>query len=72
MLAQLPEAPPGSRGLSLLLVPKWREGGQRNAVHCDGLAHKLGIRGSATCALRFDCAMVGWSARSTAASRQCS
>lgn len=59
VLARLPDAPPGSRGLSLLLVPKWREDGQRNAVHCDGLEHKLGIRGSATCALRFDGAR-GW------------
>ncbi|WP_349975034.1 acyl-CoA dehydrogenase family protein [Pseudomonas sp. WHRI 8519] len=59
VLARLPDASPGSRGLSLLLVPKWREDGQRNAVFCDGLEHKLGIRGSATCALRFEGAR-GW------------
>ena len=59
VLARLADAPAGSRGLSLLLVPKWLDDGQRNAVHCDGLEHKLGIRGSATCALRFEQAQ-GW------------
>ncbi|WDM57583.1 acyl-CoA dehydrogenase [Pseudomonas sp. NEEL19] len=59
VLARLPGAPAGSRGLSLLLVPKWLEDGQRNAVQCEGLEHKLGIRGSATCALRFEAAS-GW------------
>ncbi|POG10945.1 acyl-CoA dehydrogenase [Pseudomonas putida] len=59
VLARLPDAPAGSRGLSLLLVPKWHEDGRRNGVHCDGLEHKLGIRGSATCALRFEGAR-GW------------
>ncbi|WP_110972406.1 acyl-CoA dehydrogenase [Pseudomonas huaxiensis] len=59
VLARLPDAPQGSRGLSLLLVPKWLDDGQRNAVYCDGLEHKLGIRGSATCALRFEQAK-GW------------
>lgn len=59
VLARLPGAPAGSRGLSLLLVPKWLEDGQRNAVQCEGLEHKLGIRGSSTCALRFEAAS-GW------------
>ncbi|MDH1551766.1 MULTISPECIES: acyl-CoA dehydrogenase family protein [Pseudomonas] len=59
VLARLPGAPAGSRGLSLLLVPKWLEDGQRNTVQCEGLEHKLGIRGSATCALRFEAAS-GW------------
>ncbi|MHA6195474.1 acyl-CoA dehydrogenase family protein [Pseudomonas wadenswilerensis] len=59
VLARLPDAPAGSRGVSLLLVPKWLDDGTRNAVHCDGLEHKLGIRGSATCALRFEGAR-GW------------
>ncbi|MFG0409381.1 acyl-CoA dehydrogenase family protein [Pseudomonas sp. FYR_11] len=59
VLARLPGAPTGSRGLSLLLVPKWLEDGQPNAVQCEGLEHKLGIRGSATCALRFEAAS-GW------------
>ncbi|QQE86060.1 acyl-CoA dehydrogenase [Pseudomonas putida] len=54
VLARLPDAPAGSRGLSLLLVPNGLEGGVGNGVQCDGLEHKLGIRGSATCALRFE------------------
>lgn len=59
VLARLPDAPSGSRGVSLLLVPKWLDDGERNGVYCDGLEHKLGIRGSATCALRFEGAR-GW------------
>ncbi|PSS58436.1 acyl-CoA dehydrogenase [Pseudomonas sp. BBP2017] len=59
VLVRVPEAPAGSRGLSLMLVPKWLEQGERNAVHCDGIEHKLGIKGSATCALHFDQAR-GW------------
>jgi len=59
VLARLPDAPAGSRGLSLLLVPNGLEGGVGNGVQCDGLEHKLGIRGSATCALRFEGAK-GW------------
>ncbi|WP_414157076.1 acyl-CoA dehydrogenase family protein [Pseudomonas sp. BNK-15] len=59
VLARLPDAPAGSRGLSLLLVPNGLEGGVGNGVQCDGLEHKMGIRGSATCALRFEGAK-GW------------
>ncbi|GGO83434.1 acyl-CoA dehydrogenase [Marinobacterium nitratireducens] len=62
VLARLPEAPPGPRGLSLFLVPKWldREGGrERNEVYCTGIEHKMGIRGSATCSLSFEGA-TGW------------
>lgn len=59
VLVRLPDAPPGSRGLSLALVPKILPDGARNAVHCDGIEHKMGIRGSATCVLRFDGA-TGW------------
>jgi alkylation response protein AidB-like acyl-CoA dehydrogenase len=59
VLVRLPDAPPGSRGLSLALVPKILPDGRRNAVHCDGIEHKMGIRGSATCVLRFDGA-TGW------------
>ena len=54
MLARLPEAPAGSKGLSLFLAPKWLPGGQRNAIHCDGIEKKMGIKGSATCAMRFE------------------
>jgi alkylation response protein AidB-like acyl-CoA dehydrogenase len=67
VLARLPDAPGGSRGLSLFLVPKLlpaadgtRHGlGKRNAVHCRGIEHKMGIRASATCSLDFDGA-TGW------------
>lgn len=59
VLVRLPGAPAGSRGLSLMLVPKWLEQGERNGVQCDSIEHKLGIKGSATCALHFDQAR-GW------------
>jgi len=59
VLARLEGAPAGSRGISLFLVPKVLEDGTRNAVHCDGIEHKMGLHGSATCAMRFDGAQ-GW------------
>jgi alkylation response protein AidB-like acyl-CoA dehydrogenase len=59
VLARLPEAPPGSKGLSLFLVPKVLPDGSRNAVRCDGLEKKMGIKGSATCVMAFDGA-TGW------------
>ena len=59
VLARIAGAPPGSRGLSLFLVPKWLDDGARNAVHCDGIEHKMGLHGSPTCALRLDGAL-GW------------
>jgi alkylation response protein AidB-like acyl-CoA dehydrogenase len=64
VLARLPEAPEGSRGLSLLLVPQRLPAddgglGDDNAVHCVGIEKKLGLNGSPTCALRFEGA-VGW------------
>ncbi|SFV05696.1 acyl-CoA dehydrogenase [Pseudoduganella namucuonensis] len=59
VLARLPDAPPGSKGVSLFLVPKWLPDGARNAVHCTGIEHKMGIRGSATCAMEFEGA-TGW------------
>lgn len=58
VLARLPGAAAGTRGISLFLVPR-RLNGQPNGVICDGIEHKLGIRGSATCSLRFDGAQ-GW------------
>jgi len=59
VLARLPDAPSGTRGLSLFLVPKFLpdadgEPGERNGVHCDAIEHKLGLRANATCTLRFD------------------
>ncbi|GLX16028.1 acyl-CoA dehydrogenase [Pseudomonas straminea] len=59
VLARLPDAPAGTRGISLFLVPKRLDDGSRNAVRCDGIEHKMGIRGSATCSLSFDGAQ-GW------------
>ncbi|MDR0202494.1 MAG: acyl-CoA dehydrogenase [Delftia acidovorans] len=58
VLARLPEAPAGTRGLSLFLAPRGipLDGGGflPNAVHCDGIEKKMGIKGSATCAMRFE------------------
>lgn len=59
VLCREPGAPAGTRGLSLALVPKWLPDGTRNAWVCDGLEHKMGIHGSATCAVRYEGA-VGW------------
>ena len=59
VLARLPGAPAGSRGVSLFLVPKRLDRGLSNAVRCDGIEHKMGIKGSATCSLVFDGAQ-GW------------
>lgn len=59
VLARLPDAPPGSRGISLFLVPKLLPDGARNAAYCTGIEHKMGIHGSATCAMQFDGA-TGW------------
>jgi alkylation response protein AidB-like acyl-CoA dehydrogenase len=64
VLARLPDAPAGSKGISLFIVPKMkvdRDGvmGQRNAVRCGSLEHKMGIHGSATCVINFDGAQ-GW------------
>ncbi|MDE1166402.1 MAG: acyl-CoA dehydrogenase [Pseudomonas sp.] len=58
VLARLPDAPAGSRGISLFLVPKRLDSGA-NALRCDGIEHKMGIKGSATCSLVFDGAQ-GW------------
>ncbi|AJC21343.1 acyl-CoA dehydrogenase family protein [Pandoraea pulmonicola] len=54
VLARTPDAPAGSAGLSLFLVPKVLADGTRNAVHCTGIEHKMGIRGSATCSMAFE------------------
>jgi len=64
VLAKLPDAPPGTRGISLFLVPKFiptEDGhpGARNGVTCTALEHKMGIKASATCALSFEDAK-GW------------
>lgn len=59
VLAKLPDAPAGSRGISLFLVPKYlpnAEGkpGVRNTVAVGSLEHKMGIHASATCVMNFD------------------
>jgi len=54
VLARLPQSPPGPRGLSLFLVPKFYEDGQRSAVHCERIEEKMGLHASPTCVLRFD------------------
>lgn len=59
VLARLPNAPEGTKGISLFIVPKFTadaEGNllQRNGVNCGALEHKMGIHGNATCALNFD------------------
>jgi len=58
VLARLPDAPAGSRGISLFLVPKFLindDGslGARNDLHCHSLEHKLGIHGSPTCTMIY-------------------
>jgi len=64
VLARLPDAPAGSKGISMFIVPKLRVArdggaGERNAVRCGAIEHKMGIHGSATCVLNFDGAQ-GW------------
>ena len=54
VLARLPDAPPGPKGLSLFLVPKFYPDGQRSAVHCERIEEKMGLHGSPTCVMRFD------------------
>ncbi len=59
VLARLPDAPKGTKGISLFVVPKYLAGadggvGERNAVHCVGIEHKMGIRASATCSMNFE------------------
>ena len=59
VLARLPDAPPGPKGLSLFLVPKFYADGTRSAAHCDRIEEKMGLHGSPTCVMRFDEAL-GW------------
>ncbi|WDS36313.1 acyl-CoA dehydrogenase C-terminal domain-containing protein [Pseudoxanthomonas sp.] len=59
VLAKLPDAPAGAKGISLFVVPKFkvaRDGsvGERNAVRCGSIEHKMGIKGSVTCVMNFD------------------
>lgn len=59
VLAKLPDAPEGSRGISLFIVPKYSVNadgsvGEFNNVSCGSIEHKMGIHGSATCVMNFD------------------
>lgn len=59
VLARLPDAPEGTKGISLFVVPKFNVdedgvAGERNAVHCASLEKKMGIKASATCVMNFD------------------
>ena len=62
VLARLPDAPAGSKGISLFAVPKFLvldDGslGERNGIYCGGLEHKMGIPGNATCQMVLDGAL---------------
>ncbi|HTH27243.1 MAG TPA: acyl-CoA dehydrogenase C-terminal domain-containing protein, partial [Sphingobium sp.] len=64
VLAKTPGAPAGSKGISLFIVPKYLVGadgtvGDRNALSCGAIEHKMGIHGNATCAMNYDGA-TGW------------
>ncbi|RDI55089.1 acyl-CoA dehydrogenase [Microvirga subterranea] len=62
VLARLPDAPAGTRGISLFLVPKFLPDGTRNDVRCHSIEHKLGIHASPTCTMIFGDhgGAVGW------------
>jgi alkylation response protein AidB-like acyl-CoA dehydrogenase len=58
VLARTPDAPPGTKGISCFIVPKFlldEKGnpGERNDVHCVSIEHKTGIKASPTCVLSF-------------------
>lgn len=60
VLARIEGAPAGSKGISMFIVPKFRdEDGSRNAVRCIGLEEKMGIHASPTCTLAYEGA-TGW------------
>lgn len=55
VLARLPDAPKGTKGISLFIVPKINtDDGTRNRVSCGAIEHKMGIHGNATALLNFD------------------
>lgn len=64
VLAKLPDAPAGPKGISLFLVPKVMVNadgslGEKNSLSCGSIEHKMGIKASATCVMNFDGA-TGW------------
>ena len=59
VLARVPDAPPGTKGISCFIVPKFLVNddgslGERNNVKCIGIEHKMGIHASPTCVLEYD------------------
>lgn len=61
VLARLPDAPKGTKGISLFIVPKFNVNddaslAERNSVRCGAIEHKMGIHGNATCVINFDAA----------------
>ena len=59
VLAKLPDAPAGPKGISLFIVPKVMVNadgslGEKNALGCGSIEHKMGIKASATCVMNFD------------------
>ena len=64
VLARLPDAPAGTKGISLFIVPKYLPNadgsiGARNGIKCGSIEHKMGIHGNATCVMNLDSA-TGW------------
>jgi alkylation response protein AidB-like acyl-CoA dehydrogenase len=64
VLARLPDAPGGTKGISLFIVPKFiptkdGEVGERNGIRCGAVEHKMGIKANATCVMNMDSAR-GW------------
>jgi len=64
VLARLPDAPPGTKGISLFIVPKFLpdasgEVGERNHIKCGSIEHKMGIHGNSTCVMNMEDA-TGW------------
>lgn len=64
VLAKLPDAPEGSKGISLFVVPKFLpdasgNAGERNGIFCTGIEHKMGIHANSTCQMTLDDAQ-GW------------
>ena len=62
VLARVPDAPPGTKGISCFIVPKFLVNddgslGERNAVKCIGIEHKMGIHASPTCTMEYDAAV---------------
>ena len=59
VLARLPDAPPGVKGISMLVVPKFLPAqanglGARNSLSCGSIEHKMGIKGASTCVMNYD------------------